>query len=68
MQQVITDEYYSVKEDGSYWLEALGRRVLIQSLNDYLDEIIVVKGVSRSRLNQIALYAQNLAQQWKKYS
>lgn len=68
MQQVITDEYYSVKEDGSYWLEALGRRVLIQSLNDYLDEIIVVKGVSRSRLNQISLYAQNLAQQWKKYS
>ena len=23
MQQVITDEYYSVRDDGSYWLEAL---------------------------------------------
>ena len=65
MQQVITDEYYSVRDDGSYWLEALGRRVLIQSLNDYLDEIITLKGVSRSRLNQISLYAQSLAQQWK---
>ena len=67
IQQVVTDEYYSVKEDGSYWLEALGRRVLIQSLNDYLDEVVAIKGVSRSRLNQISLYAQNLAQQWKKY-
>lgn len=65
MQQVITDEYYSVRDDGSYWLEALGRRVLIQSLNDYLDEVIMLKGVSRSRLNQISLYAQSLAQQWK---
>ena len=68
MQRVVTDEYYSVREDGSYWLEALGRRVLIQSLNDYLDEVVVVKGVSRSRLNQITLYAQELAQQWKKYN
>ena len=66
-QRVITDEYYSVREDGSYWLEALGRRVMIQSLNDYLAEIITVKGVSRSRLQQIFLYAQNMAQQWKKY-
>lgn len=67
MQQVVTDEYYSVKEDGSYWLEALGRRVLIQSMNDYLDEVVVIKGISRSRLNQISLYAQDLAQRWKKY-
>lgn len=67
VQQVVTDEYYSVREDGSYWLEALGRRVLIQSLNDYLDEIITVKGVNRSRLTQIQLYAQDLAQLFKKY-
>lgn len=67
VQQVVTDEYYSVREDGSYWLESLGRRVLIQSLNDYLDEIITVKGVSRSRLTQIQLYAQDLAQLFKKY-
>ena len=67
VQQVVTDEYYSVREDGSYWLESLGRRVLIQSLNDYLDEIITVKGVNRSRLTQIQLYAQDLAQLFKIY-
>ena len=67
MQRAITDEYYSVREDGSYWLEALGRRVMIQSLNDYLAEMISLRGVSRSRIQQIFLYAQDLAQMWKKY-
>lgn len=67
-QEVITDEYYSVKEDGSYWLEGLGRRVLIQSVNDYFGEIISVSGVTRSRENQIFLYAQNLAQKFKKFN
>ncbi len=65
-QRVITEEFYSVQSDGSYWLEALGRRVLIQSLNDYLDETIEVKGQIRSREYQIFLYVQNLAQQFKK--
>ena len=67
MQNVITDEYYSVREDGSYWLEALGRRVLIQSVNDYFAEVIEQKGISRSRQNQIFLYAQDLAQKFKKH-
>lgn len=66
-QRVITDEYYSVREDGSYWLEPLGRRVLIQSINDYFDEIITQKGLSRSRITMIQLYAQSLAQKFKKY-
>ncbi len=66
-QNAITDEYYSVKDDGSYWLEALGRRVLIQSINDYLDENIMQHGVSRSRLTHLTLYVQNLAQKFKKY-
>lgn len=67
-QEVITDEYYSTKTDGSCWLEGLGRRVLIQSFNDYFEEVIMVSGVSRSRENQIFLYAQDLAQQFKKYN
>ena len=66
IQNAITEEYYSVQSDGSYWLEPLGRRVLIQSLNDYLEEAIEVKGNTRSRLHQIFLYAQSLAQQFKK--
>ena len=64
-QNVITEEFYSIREDGSYWLEALGRRVLIQSLNDYMDEVITVKGVTRSRLTILSLYAQSLAQKFK---
>lgn len=67
IQNVVTDDYYSVREDGAYWLEGLGRRVLIQSVNDYFAEIIELKGVSRSRQNQLFLYAQELAQKFKKY-
>lgn len=66
IQNAVTDEYYSVQSDGSYWLEPLGRRVLIQSLNDYMEETIEVKGNIRSRQHQIFLYAQHLAQQFKK--
>ncbi|HON21294.1 MAG TPA: CRISPR-associated endonuclease Cas1 [Bacteroidales bacterium] len=67
MQNAITDEYYSVKEDGSYWLEPLGRRVIIQSINDYLDETINLKGITRSRQHHLFLYAQSLAQTFKKF-
>lgn len=66
-QDILTEEFYSVRSDGSYWLEALGRRVLIQSLNDYLDDMVTVKGISRSRETQIFLYAQDLAQKFKRY-
>lgn len=67
IQNPFTEEYYSVREDGSYWLEPLGRRVLIQSVNDYLEEVINVKGVSRSRQTQMLLYVQDLAQKFKTY-
>lgn len=66
-QGIITDEYYSVKPDGSVWLEGLGRRVMIQSFNDYFDEIITQNGITRSRGQQIFLYAQDLAQKFKKF-
>ncbi len=66
-QKIITDEFYSVKEDGSYWLEHLGRRVLIQSLNDYLEEIVGMGNIKRSRLTQIFLFCQDLAQTFKKF-
>lgn len=66
-QNVVTEEHYSVRPDGSCWLEALGRRVLIQSVNDYLEEVIEEKGLQRSRATQIAIYVQSLAQKFKKY-
>lgn len=61
-QEVIDEDCYSVKDDGSYWLEALGKRILIQSVNDYMDEIIKMNGLERSRDSHIQLFAQNLAQ------
>lgn len=67
LQNAVDEDCVSIKEDGSYWLEALGKRILIQSLNDYLDEVIVIKGTERSRLNQIKLYAHKLAQKFLKY-
>lgn len=66
-QNGITEECFSICEDGSFWLEPLGRRILIQSFNDYLDETISKGGVVRSRLTHLNLYVQNLAQKLKRY-
>lgn len=66
MQEAIGEECYSVKDDGSYWLENLGRRIVIQSMNDYLDEVIMMNGLERTRLTHIELYAQKLADMFGK--
>jgi CRISP-associated protein Cas1 len=66
MQQVINEDCYSIRDDGSFWLEGLGKRILIQSVNDYFDEVINLKGLERSRKVHIDLYAQNLAQKFIK--
>ncbi len=60
-QEVINADCYSIKEDGSYWLEGLGKRILIQSVNDYFDEVVMMGGINRSRANHIGLFAQKLA-------
>lgn len=65
-QKVIDADCYSIKDDGSYWLENMGKRILIQSMNDYLSEVINIKGISRSRLNHIEMQAHNLAQMFLK--
>ena len=66
-QDIVTDDYYSMREDGSCWLEALGRQLLIQSLNDYLGEVVTQEGTTRSRESHMFLYIQNLAQTFKSY-
>jgi CRISPR-associated protein Cas1 len=68
MQKVVNDDCFSVRDDGSFWLEALGKRILIQSMNDYFEEIIRDNGLDRSRLVHISLYAQQLAQEFKKFA
>jgi len=65
--KAINEDCFSIKEDGSYWLEALGKRILIQSVNDYLEEVILMNGLNRSRAAHIDLYAQKLAQQILKF-
>lgn len=65
-QKAINEDCYSLRDDGSYWLEGLGKRILIQSVNDYFDEVIILKGIERSRTTHINLFAQNLAQMFLK--
>ena len=67
-QNVLTDDYYSLRPDGSCWLETLGRRIIIQSVNDYMEEIVEINGLSRSRETHILIYAQNLAQTFRTYN
>lgn len=64
---VLKEDFCSFQEDGAVRLEALGRKVIIQSLNDYLEEIIDDGKKTRSRSTMIDLYAQELAQYFKKH-
>jgi len=61
IQEAVDEEWFSVDSTGGYWLEQLGKRILIQSVNDYFDEVIQWNGLERSRLTHIDLYAHNLA-------
>jgi CRISPR-associated protein Cas1 len=63
-QNVIDDDFFSINNDGSYWLEGLGKRVLIQSMNDYLEEIILKDSLERTRNTHIQLYAHKLAKKF----
>ncbi len=66
-QNIVTEEYYSRDEKGAIWLEPLGRRVVIQSVNDYLQECENISGIKRSRETHIFLFSQKFAQQLKHY-
>lgn len=67
MDQVIFPEFFVVEEEG-YWLEAAGKRILIQSMNDYLDETVIRQGLSRSRATHIDLEMQALATLFKEFN
>ncbi|QZE15497.1 CRISPR-associated endonuclease Cas1 [Halosquirtibacter laminarini] len=67
-QEAIPVEGYRIKEDGSVWLDALGKRILIQSLNDYFDEVITVAGVARSRMIHLHRFCEQLAQSFLQYN
>lgn len=50
-----------VERNGGIWLEGLGKRILIQSVNDYLAEVVTLQRVSRSRQAHIQRDAHQLA-------
>jgi CRISPR-associated protein Cas1 len=51
-----------ISANGKMIIDGLAKRILIQSMNDYLNEIIVLNKLERSRGFHIELQAQNLAQ------
>ena len=67
IQNVLSTECFSKESNGSYILEALGRRIVIQSVNDYFEESTNVQGVHKSRNAQIQQYAYDLAKTFKSF-
>lgn len=64
-QEVIFEDFFD-QPNGNFWLNAAGKRILIQSMNDYLSEIIEMNKLSRSRLTHIDLEAQQWAAMLKR--
>lgn len=59
-EDVFTEECFSVK-NGVYWLDGLGKRIFVQSVHDYMAEIIKIEHLDRSRDTHITLFAEQLA-------
>ncbi len=67
VQEVVFEEFFDI-ESGNYWLNTDGKRILIQSFNDYLYEIVNLEGISRSRINHCDMEAQRFASMLKKFT
>lgn len=59
-QNAMHEDCFREEGDG-LMLEGLGKRIVIQSVNDYLAEIIKLKGIERSRGEHLNRYARQLA-------
>lgn len=59
-QEVIFIEFFDV-EQGAFWLNTYGKRILIQAFADYMDEVVSLQKMERSRNTHIDLTAQGLA-------
>jgi len=66
MQDAMSDECFS-QENGQVLLDGLGKRIVIQSVNDYLAEIIKISGLERSRAEHINLFSHKLATFFKEF-
>ena len=67
VQEIVFDEFFD-RENDTFYLNTTGKRILIQSMNDYLAEVVAIgtSGLSRSRGQHIVLEAQQLASTLKK--
>lgn len=65
-QKVVFREFFDVEND-SWWLNDQGKRILIQSMNDYMDEVVPMERLNRSRRNHIDKYAERFAAFLKKF-
>jgi CRISPR-associated protein Cas1 len=59
-QQAFSDDCFRQEGEG-LWLDGLGKRILIQAVNDYLSEIIDWNSLRRSRAEHIQRQAHELA-------
>ena len=60
-QEAFPDEGFADREGGGVWLEGIGKRILVQAVNDYLHEVIALNGLQRSREEHLKQYAHALA-------
>ena len=65
-QEDVFPEECFVKRNGGIWLEGLGKRILIQSVNDYLAEVVRLNDQDRSRKHHIQIYCHQLASYFQK--
>lgn len=61
INKAIDQECFSIRDNDSVWLENLGKRILIQSVYDYLEEGAGEQKPNFSRIHQIVQYSQRLA-------
>lgn len=66
--EAIPIEAFEYKEESGMLLLPLAKRILIQSVHDYLDEIIAISGKKMSRLSHLEADAVRLAQTFLKES
>lgn len=60
-QEAFSEECFRFDTQGTCYVEGLGKRILIQSMNDYLAEVVPLKGLPRSRGEHIQQDAYELA-------
>ncbi|MEZ4687229.1 MAG: CRISPR-associated endonuclease Cas1 [Bacteroidia bacterium] len=67
MEQAVFPDFFTVEED-AWWLQGSSKRIVAQSMNDYLGETVMRNGLSRSRATHIDLEMQALATMFKQFN